>query len=76
MHESINQNDSNQSNTYQSINIAPDSPLARESISTDVGQSRRKDGSIDEQSRSPKTGLANSRGSWVECRGSWVKSRG
>ena len=21
-------------------------------------------------------GLANSRGSWVECRGSWVKSRG
>ena len=41
MHEDINQNDSNQSNTYQSISIAPDSPPARESISTDVGQSRR-----------------------------------
>ena len=33
MHENINQNDSNQSNTYQSISIAPDSPPARESIS-------------------------------------------
>ena len=38
MHENINQNDSNQSNTYQSISIAPDSPPARESISTDVGR--------------------------------------
>jgi hypothetical protein len=55
MHENINQNDSNQLNTYQSISIAPDSPPPRESISTDVGQSRRKDGSIDEQSRSPRT---------------------
>ena len=55
MHENINLNYRNQSNTYQSISIAPDSPPARESISTDVGQSRRKDGSIDEQSRSPRT---------------------
>jgi hypothetical protein len=55
MHENINQNDSNQLNTYQSISIAPGSPPARESISTDIGQSRRKDGSIDEQSRSPRT---------------------
>ena len=62
MHENINQNDSNQLNTYQSISIAPDSPSAREPISTDVGRSRRKDGSIDEQSRSPRTYAL-----WEDC---------
>jgi hypothetical protein len=56
MNEHINQNDSNQFNTYQTrLSIASDSSPTREPISTDVGQSRSKDGIIDEQSRSPTT---------------------